>query len=138
MAIGALAVIFHVRRVSDDQVEFALHTGQHVTVVHADVIQRGQLGIHRGHAQGTGVDIHRQHLGVMPGFSNHQRTDAGATANVYSALERLETLLQIGFDHVGKAVAVGAEKHRVRLVGGIRRMGEQQPVEARPTHCAAP
>ena len=112
--------------------------GQHVTVVHADIIQPGQLGVHGGQAQGTRVDVHRQHLGVMPGPGNHQGTDTGATADVHRTLERFETLLQMGFDDLGKTVAVGAEEHRVRLHRGIRRMGEQQIVEARPTHRAAP
>ncbi len=71
-------------------------------------------------------------------MGNDQRAHARAAADVDRAFERLETLLQMGFDHLRKTIAVRPEKHRVRLSGGVRRMGEQQVPKARPAHVTAP
>lgn len=88
---------------------------------------------HRRQSQCPWIDVHGQHLGVMSGACDDQCTDTGTATDVHHSPDRLDMLLQMGFNPLREAVAIGSEKYRVGVRGGVCRVSEQQSVEARPS-----
>ncbi|MCY1458911.1 hypothetical protein D9M71_763360 [compost metagenome] len=73
-------------------------------------------------------------MGSRPG--NQQGADTRAATDLHGMPDTLRRALQVIMDDLGETVTVGAEKHRVGLLGGVRGVHQQQVVERGPAHPA--
>ncbi|MNP02794.1 hypothetical protein D3C76_946560 [compost metagenome] len=111
MAIGAVLVIIHVRRIGNDQVEPAFDAAQQITVVSGHIRGARQLRIDRCQTHGSRVDVHCQDVGFIAHSRDDYRADARPATNVHGTLDGFETLLKQRLDRLGEAVGIRAEKH---------------------------
>ncbi len=135
VAVGPPAGIHHEGRVRDDEVERALHALQHVAVDRMHVRYAREPGIDARCAQGRGVDVDEDDLGLGQPLGNEDARRARAAADIddppRGRLALACPLFEMSENGLGVAHGIGAEEHGIGRERRVGRVQEQFVVEAR-------